>query len=389
MGTSVRILLVAALPYIRLRAWRLLVQEPGVHLLDRVADATRGVAQIRALHPDLVLCDAAVAGDPAFAALFIRQPGETVQPPPLVLLAAEPLPPGARYQVPIAAVLPLDLPSWEMATYLSTLVDGHDLSSVSPPTNQNRSTSAPFIRASAAPAGGSAVSQVSSRPRENTRTQHGQRWSPTTRGAVDRRAVHDQPLIKTDGQAASLQQLDPLTGLADRSMLEHAARVLAELAYPATLIVLDLTYAPGSVVPANTTAHNAVVRWAASSLRVALRRDDLLSRVDGMVFAVLLPGLDHRLGEVIARRLLGVINTLDLSRYAYGAHLQGAISVSYWDQGLPVPAIHSLVAQTRESASLSPTVLTPIADPKPRLLPHRRIDLSGGIPHGEQPMPPG
>ncbi|MGA0608435.1 GGDEF domain-containing protein [Phenylobacterium sp. VNQ135] len=117
---------------------------------------------------------------------------------------------------------------------------------------------------------------------------------------------------RREAELANLAASDPLTGLANRRGFMAEARAAAQAcraaAQPLTLLMIDLDHFK---LVNDTYGHptgDQVLRVAADRCRAALREDDLLGRLGGEEFAVLLPHTDHVEGSAIAERLRQAIS---------------------------------------------------------------------------------
>ena len=301
---AVQAVVAMASPHTRARTLRQLREMPELALLGQASSAFEAIGLAEALRPALLLVDIAMALDPELPPLLAQLPPPT---PGIVLLTEDARISGAGLPIPLAAILPLDLPAAELTEYLRTLVDA-----------------APRVHLAAEP------------PRQHTPPE-----------ADRRRAAQDRLRIVAEGL-----EVDPLTGLAGVGPLERAVATLQALQYPVTVLAIELRYARSSVAPTESTVRNALIRLAGAALRAALRQDDLLGRVHGAMFALILPGLDGAHHDVVARRLRASIEGLDCSRHAYGVHLRVALAVTPWEPGMaPVPLVDRAVAAARDASS--------------------------------------
>jgi diguanylate cyclase (GGDEF)-like protein len=110
---------------------------------------------------------------------------------------------------------------------------------------------------------------------------------------------------------------DPLTGLANRRALhEHAERELARMARtgaPLTVAYLDIDRFKIVNDASGHAAGDAVLRAVGRTLLDQRRRADVVARVGGDEFAVLLPDTDSGTARVVTRRLRAALEALAVS----------------------------------------------------------------------------
>jgi diguanylate cyclase (GGDEF)-like protein len=120
-------------------------------------------------------------------------------------------------------------------------------------------------------------------------------------------------------RVAALAQTDELTGVLNRrGFFERAAR-LRPAARRGTLVLIDIDRFK---VINDTHGHavgDEVLRWFARTLRGFMRRDDLLVRMGGEEFCLLLPGLDADAARGVAERIRAEFEARSVAPTAAGA----------------------------------------------------------------------
>jgi diguanylate cyclase (GGDEF)-like protein len=113
-------------------------------------------------------------------------------------------------------------------------------------------------------------------------------------------------LQESHSRLQSLALKDPLTGLLNhRSFHEALQRELAEAEQtdtPVALVVLDLDHFKDINDTHGHPYGDEVLRKASRHLRDAVRQGDLVARVGGEEFGLILPGADAELGRAVAER---------------------------------------------------------------------------------------
>jgi diguanylate cyclase (GGDEF)-like protein/PAS domain S-box-containing protein len=110
-----------------------------------------------------------------------------------------------------------------------------------------------------------------------------------------------------------LSRHDQLTGLYNRAHFElELSRLGGISVYPLTIITADLD---GLKLINDTLGHehgDKMLSDCAALIRETLRKSDILARVGGDEFAVILPGTDENVGSVVAERIKAKINSYNL-----------------------------------------------------------------------------
>ena len=143
-------------------------------------------------------------------------------------------------------------------------------------------------------------------------------WALMLRERLKRRALADHNV-----ELAELAQRDPLTGLANRRSYENAEimlwRVALEAGHRLGLIVVDIDhfkdYNDFYGHPAGDACLQAVARCLMEQLRGT---DDLVARVGGEEFAILLPALTVETAGDIAERVRQAVAALELPHLGWG-----------------------------------------------------------------------
>ncbi len=116
----------------------------------------------------------------------------------------------------------------------------------------------------------------------------------TTAKATEREAI-DRELrerLANEERLSRLAHIDPLTEIANRTVLRARLSEIGAVAAPAALLLVDLDGFKAVNDTLGHSAGDAVLREVASRLTRSARPGDLVARLGGDEFAVLLPGTD-------------------------------------------------------------------------------------------------
>ena len=127
--------------------------------------------------------------------------------------------------------------------------------------------------------------------------------------------------------------MDPLTGLYNRRSLDRALQDGLARGEPFTLMILDIDHFKRVNDAHGHDAGDDVLRIVAQRLRAALRADDLLCRLGGEEFAVLMPQTDLTNGAIVAERARTAISAEPFLLAATGLRLPVTVSAGLAEAG--------------------------------------------------------
>ncbi len=155
-------------------------------------------------------------------------------------------------------------------------------------------------------------------------------------------------------QLAALSMTDPLTGIANRRGFETRARAVLEAAQaagrPCCLLLLDLDRFKVINDAHGHPAGDAVLREVADTLARGVRAEDVLGRLGGEEFVVLVPGSTAREAVPLAERLREAVR----SRVGHPAGRGDAVTLSVGiarlaTAGSPATALMAALAAADEA----------------------------------------
>jgi len=180
-----------------------------------------------------------------------------------------------------------------------------------------------------------------------------------------------------------LSSRDPLTGLANRRAFELAlAREIDRVARsgePALLLALDIDHFKRVNDVHGHPAGDQVIRAVASALLDSVRPMDLVARVGGEEFAIILPNCPNTFGETVAERMRRRVAQMPV---AIGLHSQISVTVSVggayapqwvrssgtlWHERADLQ-LYLAKSQGRNQVQLEPTTVSEVSSDEKRLL---------------------
>ena len=114
-----------------------------------------------------------------------------------------------------------------------------------------------------------------------------------------------------------LAESDPLTGLANRRCLRETLEAQLQQEPPGWLLYVDLDYFKEVNDAHGHEAGDRLLVAVAQILRESVRSDDLVARMGGDEFAILLPGGNQIGAETVSARILGRLTKLAAAQIAF------------------------------------------------------------------------
>lgn len=137
-----------------------------------------------------------------------------------------------------------------------------------------------------------------------------------------------------------LSSHDVLTGLYNRTYFEEAlARLEEKSTLPFSILVADVDGLKRINDEFGHSAGDHLLRSAAEILRASFRSQDVVARIGGDEFAVLLPSTDEKIAEQLSRRIASNLKRYNLSHPKTPVHLSYGIATT--TQPLPLVQLFS------------------------------------------------
>jgi diguanylate cyclase (GGDEF)-like protein/PAS domain S-box-containing protein len=137
-----------------------------------------------------------------------------------------------------------------------------------------------------------------------------------------------------------LSSHDVLTGLYNRAYFEETlAQLEKKSTLPISILVADVDGLKRINDEFGHSAGDDLLRSAAEILRASFRAEDVVARIGGDEFAVLLPGADEQIAEQLSRRIASNLKRYNLSHPQMPVHLSYGIATA--TQPLPLAQLFS------------------------------------------------
>jgi len=349
MEIVARVLLAVSSPLIRVRLRHAIAPETRLHVIGEAADGGQAAELIQEQKPNLLLFDDRMILHPAVQALYANVRGKPHAKAVLVTPNVRATTNGGN--VPIAAVVQIDLPAEELTARIVaslSIVEELDLIANQGPSDAVRKMQTRFMIVEDAPPEPKAPTSMGGTGglRRNptrdlidrTRGLTSSRLSaPTSVERRLRKETHETltAILQSMQTREDQEQRDTLTGLPNKRALGMALNSLPRANQPAAVMVVDIWHTKQQPMPNEVTPASGVIRKAGHILRANVRQGDLLCRLDGLTFAIIMPGVDRTSSASPVRRLRNALTMLRLSLDPDEGEPAVSIGVGFWGQGQP------------------------------------------------------
>jgi diguanylate cyclase (GGDEF)-like protein/PAS domain S-box-containing protein len=145
-------------------------------------------------------------------------------------------------------------------------------------------------------------------------------------------AYHDISALKAaEAELVRQARIDDLTGLVNRNgLLEHLRKFEPHAHRHVAVIAIDLDHFKQVNDAFGHPAGDRVLGAFAQRLRNSVRPEDVVARLEGAAFAVLMVGIDRgKLGPVVRRLLKGLTQSYALAGQAVDITVTGGVAIHY------------------------------------------------------------
>jgi diguanylate cyclase (GGDEF)-like protein len=344
-----RVFLAMSAPLPRARLRNLLLDAHNIEIVGEAGSGSLAAERAVDCKPDILLVDDRILADESIE-MFARMQGN----PPLcrfVLVTPNPQSVAYRGPVPVAAMVPLDTAGPWLRQRLDSVVRQAKIEPlpaeaarvvgmegrfvVHPdlkPGPKPSIVTSPLSHATrdlTRPPAGEDIASFSMRP-----PPHVDALATRRLDAGGRRHTTEAGNRLAERLAATLSHLelqkDSVTGLYNTKVLGGALRTLADVGYQAAVLVVHLWYTSKGDATLNFDVEPRIVRTAAALLMTNVRQEDVVCRLEGFSFAVVLPGITAETAPAAVRRVLSAFNRLTGSQDHHDAVLDVAHGIGYW-----------------------------------------------------------
>ena len=344
-----RVFLAMSAPLPRARLRNLLFDAENIEIVGEAGSGALAAERAVDSKPDILLVDDRILADQSIE-MFARMQGT---PPACKFVLVTPNPQSVAYRgpVPIAAMVPLDTAGpWLRQRLYSvvrqTRVEPRPPAAVRVAGMEGRFVVGPNARLTAGPDVG--TKRLDGMPRDLTRPPDGvdvrvgagerpveaDIFATRRLDGGGRRQITEEGNRLAERLAATVthleQQKDSVTGLFNTKVLGGSLRTLAEVGYQAAVLVVHFWYTSKSGAALNFDVDLKTIRGAAALLKSNVRHEDVVCRLEGFSFAVVMPGITAETAHGAVRRVLSALNRLTGSEGDADVVLEVAHGIGYW-----------------------------------------------------------
>jgi hypothetical protein len=313
-----------------------LASTAGIEVVGEAFDGPQAAYQIQQSRPHIVLCDDRMLDKPEFSALFAL--GADRAPCKVVVVAANGMMAQHNGIIPISGVVSIEIAGEALLARLQDILgvgrarpaqrpmvgmrdrfmiaEPNPLARTtrreSPPTTRLPGPTNQLVRALMTPA------DLLTRRLDQTQ--------------VPRRdeAVQDHIFMVLGGNH---QRRDGLTGLPGTDDLSATLGALPTANHPLAILIVDVGF-PGMPPPVEADLH-AALHSATAVIRTNVRTSDLVFHLEGISFAVVMPGLEANVSARSLRRLRNALDQFRLPNSRRTRELFVSLGIGFWEPGMP------------------------------------------------------
>jgi diguanylate cyclase (GGDEF)-like protein len=346
----VRVFLAMSAPLPRARLRNLLMDADNIEIVGEAGSGALAAERAVDSKPDILLVDDRILADQSIE-MFARMQGT---PPACKFVLLTPNPQAVSYRgpVPVAALVPIDTAGPWLRQRLDAVVRHAKIEPrpVETATRVAGMESRFVVHPNMQHSAGSrdVTKRLNDEVRDLTRPPAGENPFPgpsfhalepdilATRrlDGGGRRTTSLAGNRLTERLAATVlhleQQKDSVTGLFNTKVLGGALRTISEVGYQAAVLVIHLWYSSRRGAALDFEVEPKTVRTAAALLKTNVRHEDVVCRLEGFSFAVVLPGITTSSAPAAVHRVLSAFNRLTGNQEHEDVVLEVAHGIGYW-----------------------------------------------------------
>jgi diguanylate cyclase with GGDEF domain len=313
-----------------------LAATPGIEVVGEAFDGPQAAYQIQQSRPHIVLCDDRMLDKPEFSALFAL--GADKAPCKVVVVAANGMMAQHNGIIPVSGVVSIEITGEALLARLHGILG----------VGRGRTGSRPmvgmrdrFMVAEPNPLAGTTPRESSPTTRLPGPTNQVVRSLMTPADLLTRRLDQSRVPRRDEAVQAHIsavlggdhQRRDSLTGLPGTDDLSTTLGALPTANHPSAILIVDVGF-PGLPPPAEADLH-AALHSATAVLRANVRHNDLVFHLEGISFAVVMPGLEATSSARSLRRLRNALDQFRLPNARRDRELYVALGIGFWEPGIP------------------------------------------------------
>jgi DNA-binding NarL/FixJ family response regulator len=332
----VRVLPAMASRLMGLKIKQQLAATAGIELVGEAFDGPQAAYQIQQTRPHIVLCDDRMLDKPEFSALFAL--GADKAPCKVVVVAANGMMAQHDGIIPISGVVSIEITGEALLARLRGILGASSARQTPRPMVGMRDR---FMVAEPNPLAGTTPRESPPTTRLPGPTNQLVRALVTPADLLTRRLDKTQMPRRDEAVQVHIftvlggdhQHRDTLTGLPGTDGLSTTLSALPKANHPLAILIVDVGFLgmpPPTELELQTALHSAT-----AVLRTNVRHNDLVFHLEGISFAVVMPGLEAHVSARSLRRLRNALDQFRLPNSRRDRELYVALGIGFWEPGMP------------------------------------------------------